>query len=226
MKRTIPLLISFVLVGCATLKTGGKVIPHFQGAAVLEMRQKEIQAKSAEALKGKCPQPIGQEPDAGGLVELKAEADGKLVARPVIWKGSDTLSSCLVAELNKATVTPLPGPAITSLIGFGTFKPGEQPDDRALQRAISDQEARVKEAMATTCGALLPPEFPADIKVAFYIFPGGKVGGLNIVESSAKDGAFEACVAKSLSETKFPDPHFDGPYATQVSYHFGNIEKR
>ena len=224
MRRTIPLLLSLFFVGCGVIKTGGKVVPHFQSATVLEMRQKEIQAKSAEALKGKCPQPLGQAPDPGGLIEVKAEGDGKLVARPVIWKGSDTLSSCLVTELNKATASPLPGPAITSLIGFGTFKPGDQPDDIGYNGKLKDHEGRLKEQLSTTCGNLLPPEFGVDIKVAFYIFPGGSVGGVNITESTAKDGNFEACLTKAIGESKFPDPKFDGPFATQVSYHFGRLE--
>jgi hypothetical protein len=226
MRRQIPLLIAFGLVGCATLKTGSKATSYFQGAAALDMRQKEIQAKAAEGLKGKCPLPVGQPPDPGGLLEVTAETDGKLSARPMIWKGSDATSSCLTAEISKITITPLPGPPVTNLIQFGTYTSGTQPDDIGLQKRVADQEGRLKEAMNTICGSLLPPEFGVDIKAAFYIFPGGKVGGLNIIESTAKDGNFEACVAKQLKETKFPDTNFDGPYATQVSYHFGRLEKQ
>ncbi|HEX2569897.1 MAG TPA: hypothetical protein VH877_10110 [Polyangia bacterium] len=224
MNRTILLFASVLFVGCATVKSASKTSGAFQGATVLDMRQKEIQTKSQEALKGKCPQPIGQAPDPGGLIELKAESDGKLAARPMIWKGSETLSSCLVTELNKVTISPLPGPAITTLIGFGTYKAGEQPNDIAVNGLIRDHEGRIKDPLTVTCGSLLPPEFPADVKIALYIFPGGKVGGLNIVESNAKDGAFESCVAKFLTESKFPDPHFDGPYNTQINYHFGKLE--
>lgn len=225
MKRTIPLLVSLALVGCATLKTGGKVAPHFQGATVLDMRQKEIQAKAMEALKGKCPQPIGTQ-DPGGLIELKADAEGKITARTMIWKGSDEFAKCLTTELSKGTLSPLSGPAITTLTGFGAYKPGEQPNDRNVQKQLFEHEGRLKETATATCGNLLPPEFPADIKIAFYIFPGGKVGGLNITESNAKDGPFEVCVAKLISESKFPDTGFDGAYAAEYSQHFGRIENR
>lgn len=217
-----------LLAACATTGSGGKgSTAPFQGPDVVAKRRNEIAdaAKSA----GDCVKMKKEEAASfhGGMFVVTADSQGKLTAEPIKWDGPDTAKQCIVAAASKTTVTPLAGPPVSAVWQWNA--PGEQP---AAPQPPKDLEEKVQSLQGTAqtevdaCAQQnLPPDFPADIEVAFLVDAGGKVYGPTVIKSTAKDGGFDTCVQNVVGKIKFPQENVQQPYPVTLRFHEGRLEK-
>lgn len=218
------LAVILVLAGCVTGGGSSSTRP-FQGQAAVEARIKQLNDQSQ--VSAAC-QRQADKSDRGGYIEVTASAVGKLVVRPLFWRGSPSTLNCIVDAAKKATVPPLPGPPVSTYWEFRL--PGEPPLPAPDINKVSTRELKtVREHMLLDVQAcalrFLPPEFPADIEVAFYVMPGGKPAVPNVIMSTSNDGGFDTCVLELVGGQTFPDPHYEGPFPLALKFHVGRAAK-
>jgi hypothetical protein len=223
------LLSTLLFSACATTGgTGSKSSSApFQGLDVVQKRRAEITdaAKAAnDCVKMKKEEAASFK---GGMFNVTADAAGKLTVEPMRWEGPADAKACIVQKGNTTTITPLAGPSISSQWEWNA--PGEKPPAPQVPK---DLETRVQSLQAEAGAQVeaceqqnLPPDFPADIDVAFLVDPSGKVWGPTVIKSTAKDGGFDGCVQGVISKIKFPQEEVQAPYPVTLHFHVGRLEK-
>jgi hypothetical protein len=226
------LIASLFLVGCATTSGAGgggggsKNSGPFQGKEAVEKRRKEIFDASKAALDCmKVKQ--GEATAKGGIFAVTAAADGKLSAQKVQWDGPQPMAQCIVDAANKTAITPLAGPPVGALWEF--WAPGIQP--KAPEQP-SDMETKMQALQNGAANDVdfcyqnnLPPDFPVDIAVAFFVTGDGNVYAPTVVDSNSKDGGYDSCVLGIVSKLHFPTLAVEYPLPVTLKWHRGKIEK-
>jgi hypothetical protein len=228
--KNLLLVPTMLLAACAT--TGGSgskgSSAPFQGVDAVTKRRAEI-ADAAKMPTDECLKMKKDEVAAfkGGTFVVTADAGGKLTVEPLRWTGPEAAKSCIVASAAKVTVTPLPGPPVSSTWEWAAT--GEKATTPVVPK---DLETRVQSIQANTQVQVeaceqqnLPPEMPADISVAFLVDPAGKVHGPTVINSTAKDGGFDTCVQKAIAATQFPAEDVPAAYPVTLRFHVGRIDK-
>jgi hypothetical protein len=222
------LIASVFVAACATTgSTGSKgSSAPFQGPDALEKRRNEILDASkgpADCLKSKP----GEEAGKGGIFAVIADASGKLTAQTIKWEGPAAMAQCVVDAAQKATVTPLAGPAVGALWEF--WAPGAQPPK---QEPPKDIETKVQSVQGKTDSDVdacyqrnLPVDFPADIDISFYVAADGTVYAPTVISSNSKDGGYDSCVRDAVSKVKFPALDIQNPVPLRFHFHRGKLEK-
>lgn len=218
-------LLSTALLGaCATGAGSGEVAPAPSTEAI-KARVKELNDKVAKVTQ-QCTG-AGEADRAGGLFEVSADAGGKLSARGVWWKATPQTEACLLGAINQATISALGGPTVAMVWqvlapGASQAEPPPLPPDAMSE--FSATQGRLQVEVEACAQRHLPPEFGADVEVAFYLVAGGKVVAPTVISSTAKDGNYETCVRGVVGGGTFPDPHYDGPYPAKLSFHVGRLD--
>ena len=227
--KTLLLVPTMLLAACATTGGGSKgSSAPFQGADVVTKRRAEI-SEAAKVPTDECLKMKKDEAASfkGGAFVVTADAAGKLTIEPLRWTGPETAKACILASSAKVTVTPLPGPSVSSTWEWNA--PGEKAPPVVMPK---DLETRVQslqtqsQVQVEACEQQnLPPEMPADIAVAFIVDPTGKTHGPTVINSTAKDGGFDSCVQKVISGMQFPAEDVQVPYPVTLRFHVGRIDK-
>jgi hypothetical protein len=217
--RRYNLVFLFVLVGvggCATLKKLSEGAPGFAGKEQFEARVKEID--SNHKVVDQCAA-AGSTPDKAGIIEVTAHPDGTVVGRALQWKGAPQVEACVVDAISKVKLSPLAGLPISTVWDFRPKgERPEQPPTDEMRHPIQEQIPIYQGEVEGQCGPLVPPEFYIQVLVVMHVFPGGKVGAVNVVESNAKEGDFERCVIDLLRKKTVQDLGYDG--AVPVTFRF------
>ena len=231
-KDLVPIILSFV-AGCATMSGGGGDIAPCPGEEVVKGRIKELSDKFEPVAKA-CPA-TKEDNEKGGLIEVTSDAKGQLSARVLWWNGNPATQACLVDGAKKIVLGPLPGPPVSTFWQIGPPPPPipEQSDAfKSGMAALTSEDTGGESGTAAGAGDLsaakrscaqrhLPPDFGADVRIAFAVLPGGKAATVNVLSSNARDGGYEACLQQAIAGQKFPDPHYDGPYPLDLNLHIG-----
>jgi hypothetical protein len=222
------LLVPVLLIAaCATTGGGSKGSnAPFQGADAVTKRRTEV-TDAARAASDCVKVKKGDTSFKGGVFMATADASGKLTVEAMKWEGPDEAKQCILAAGNKATVTPLPGPSVSS-----TWEWMAEGQKQAAPVVPSDMETKVQSLQAEAGASVeacaqqnLPPDFPADIEVAFFVDAAGQVHGPTVVKSTSKDGGFDGCVQGVIAKTKFPQEKVDTAYPMTMHFHVGRLEK-
>jgi hypothetical protein len=228
--KNLLLVPTMLLAACAT--TGGSgskgSSAPFQGVDAVTKRRAEI-ADAAKMPTDECLKMKKDEVASfkGGTFVVTADAGGKLTVEPLRWTGPEAAKSCIVASAAKVTVTPLPGPPVSSTWEWAAT--GEKATTPVVPK---DLETRVQSIQANTQVQVeaceqqnLPPEMPADISVAFLVDPAGKTHGPTVISSTAKDGGFDACVQNVIRGIQFPQASVPEAYPVTLRFHVGRADK-
>ena len=219
-----------LLAGCAT--TGGSSSKSsgapFQGADAVLKRRAEI-SDAAKTANDDCMKMKKDEAASfhGATFVVTADAAGKLTIVPLRWTGPETIKQCIVASSSKITVTPLPGPSVSSTWEWNP--PGEKappvvmPKD--LETRVQSLQAQAQLLVETCEQQNLPPEFPADIQVAFVVDAAGKIYGATVIKSTSKDGGFDSCVQGAIGKMQFPTEDVQTAYPVTFNFHVGRLER-
>jgi hypothetical protein len=207
---------------CATMSGGGKgSTAPFQGEATVNKRRAEISDAGKVAMD--CMKSKEAATSKGGVFAVSADAAGKLSVTPVSWNGPESVKQCIVDAGTKATVTPLPGPAVGVLWEFSA--PGEKPEPA---KAPDDFAVKMQPLVDTmhdevaACGTRhLGVDFPATIDVWYFIAGDGKAYAPTVTGDDSKDGSFEACVQDVVTKTKFPVTNVEKPFGTTAHFKIG-----
>jgi hypothetical protein len=225
------LLVPTMLLGaCATTGGGGgskgSTAP-FQGLDVVQKRRNEIIDAGKVATDCLKVKPEEKTAFKGGMFSVTAEASGKLSVEPIRWEGPDTAKQCIVAAAAKTTVTPLPGPSVSATWEWNA--PGEKPKTPTppgdLENRVSSLQMNAGTEVDACAQQNLPPDFPAEIDVAFLVDPSGKVYGPTVIKSTSKDGGFDSCVQNVVGKSKFPQENVEAPYPVTFHFRVGRLEK-
>ncbi|MDB4966381.1 MAG: hypothetical protein JWN44_2070 [Myxococcales bacterium] len=228
--KTHLLIPTMFLAACATTGTGAgggsKSSAPFQGLEAVNKRRAEITDASKtvmDCLKSKASDP----PMKGGIFAVTADATGKMTVTPVRWEGPADKKQCVVDTAGKTTLTPLPGPAVGALWEF--MAPGEKIVDATVPKDLEEKLASLQMAAGAEVEACaqqnLPPDFPADTEVAFFVDREGQVYVPTVVKSTAKDGGYDTCVQGVVSKQKFPAINVPKPVGLTFRFHTGRLEK-
>lgn len=228
--KNLLLIPTMLLAACATTGGGGgkgSTAP-FQGPDVVTKRRTEI-ADSARKASEDCMKMTKDEQKLfkGATFVVTADAAGKLSIDPVRWNGPEPIKQCLLGEGNKVTVTPLPGPSVSSIWSWDAEgeKAPEPVTPADLDKNMQSIQ-QVSQNQVESCEQQnLPPEMPADITVNFFVDAQGKTHGPTVMKSTAKDGGFDSCVQKVISGMQFPSSDSKVPYPVTLSFHVGRLEK-
>jgi hypothetical protein len=217
------LILGPLAVPCASTQLPGLVAP-FQGAGVIKARINELNEKAVNV--NTCT--AGMSPtDKGGIVEVTADAQGQVRARTIKWEGDPAIEKCLLEGAAKLTLSPLPGPSISTFWQFTSPHAEPLPAPDLTMVSENDMHA-VQERLTPEVDACaqrnLPPEFPADVEVSFFLYGAGKVAAVNVTYSTAKDGNFEACVQELVTAASFPKPNYGGLFPVKLRFHVGRLE--
>jgi len=214
---------------CATTGGGSKgASAPFQGQDAVTKRRAEI-ADAAKAANDDCLKAIKPTDGFhGAMFSVTADAAGKLAIETLRWTGPDSAKQCILGEASKVTVTPMPGPSVSS-----TWEWNPPPPETAPKVVMpSDLETKVQslqtqsQVQVESCEQQnLPPEMPADISVAFLVDAQGKTHGPTVINSTAKDGGFDSCVQKVISGMQFPASDVPVPYPVTLRFHVGRLDK-
>jgi hypothetical protein len=227
--KTLLLIPTMFLAACATTGTGGgskgSTAP-FQGLDAVNKRRTEItdaSQKVMDCLKSKA----GDPPMKGGIFAVSADASGKLTATPIKWDGPAEKKQCVIDKAAATALTPLPGPTVGALWEF--LPPGEKPADAAVPKDLEEKLASLQMAAGAEVEACaqqnLPPDFPADTEVAFFVDQTGQVYVPTVVKSTAKDGGYDSCVQGVVGKQKFPTMNVPKPVGLTFRFHTGRLEK-
>jgi hypothetical protein len=231
--KTKPLALMFALPvlpmlasACATTGStgGGKSTAPFQGESVVEKRRQEV--IDANKIVSDCLRQKAGEPELkGGIFAVTAGADGKLSGKTVTWEGPAEKEKCILDKINSSSITPLPGPTVGSLWQFSAKNDTMKPTvPKELEEKMQSLQAQTQAQVDSCAQQNLPPEFPADIDVAFFVGPQGQVLVPTVVKSTSKDGGYDACVQDVVARTKIP-VGADMPYPLTFHFHVGRLEK-
>jgi hypothetical protein len=214
--------------GCATTgSSGGKgSTAPFQGLDAVQKRRNEITDAAKNVMD--CLKSTKTEPAMkGGIFAVTADASGKLTATAISWDGPPQKKQCVIDTAAKTPVTPLPGPSVGTLWEF--LPPGEQSQEAHAPKDLEDKLASLQMAAGAEVEACaqqnLPPDFPADTEIAFYVDPTGKVWAPTVVKSTAKDGGYDTCVQGVVLKQKFPAINVPKPVQMTFRFHTGRLEK-
>ncbi len=228
--KTLLLVPTMLLAACAT--TGGSsskgANAPFQGSDVVEKRRVEI-SDAAKAANDTCMKMTKDQLASfkGATFVVTADSAGKLAITPLRWNGPDPVKQCIVGAAAKTTVTPLPGPSVSSTWEWNA--PGEKapavvvPKD--LETRVQSLQAQSQVQVEACEQQNLPPEMPADISVAFIVDAAGKVYGPTVISSTAKDGGFDSCVQNVISKIQFPQEDVPAAYPLTLRFHVGRLDK-
>lgn len=222
--KNLLLLPTVLLAACATTSGGGKgSSAPFQGPSVVQKRQSEIQDAAKSSMDCMKVKP-GEQPGKGGIFAVMADAGGKLSVDAVKWDGPDAMKQCIIDTGNKTAVTPLPGPSVGTLWEF--LPPGEQssgPPKTPEEFKVGMQPlAETMQNQVIECGrSTLGVDFGATIDVSYFVYNNGKAYAPTVISSDAKDGSFDSCVQKVVSETKFPVVQTDRPFGATAHFKIG-----
>jgi hypothetical protein len=220
MRKPYLLIPCLMLVGCATTGSAGKSKPQFPGEAAVTKRRTEI--LDASKAVGDCFKTKPGEPTPRGYFEVTAAADGKLSARTISWNGPPEAAQCVMQKAAATTLTPLPGPAVGNIWQF--LRPGESPptpDSQSLETKMQPIQANAQTEVEACAQRNLPPEFFAEILVAFFVGPGGKAYAPTVMNSTSNDGNYDTCVLEVIGHTKFPDVVQDMPLPLSLRFSVG-----
>lgn len=207
----------FVLPSCATLRKLSEGAPGFAGREAYDARVKALTEK--HTLADQCAEKGAGKDEKAGVVEVVAHPDGKITARSMLWPGTPAVEACVIEAAQKATLPPQPGIPVATLWDFRPMEiRPKDPPAPDLPEPIQNKAGLFQEEVEGQCGFKLPPDFYVSIEVGFNVFPGGKVGAVNVINSNAKDGDFESCVMKLMGGKTMPDLGYDG--AVPVSFRF------
>jgi hypothetical protein len=223
---------TMLLAGCAT--TGGSSSKGsnapFQGADAVTKRRSEI-SDAAKTANDECINKLMTKEDAaafkGASFVVTADSAGKLSVDTLRWSGPETVKACVVNSATKVTVSPMPGPSVSSTWEWNA--PGEQgkppvmPPD--LETRVQPLQTQAQAAVEACEQQNLPPEMPADISVAFLVDPAGKTHGPTVINSTAKDGGFDTCVQNLIRGIQFPQASVPEAYPVTFRFHVGRTEK-
>lgn len=227
--KTQLLIPTMFLAACATTGTGtgggSKSTAPFQGADAVAKRRTEITdaAKNVmDCLKAKATDTM-----KGGVFAVMADANGKMTATAIKWEGPADKKQCIIDTAAKTAITPLPGPSVGSMWEF--LPPGEKPVDAAVPKDLEEKLQSlqaVAQAEVEACAQQnLPPEFPADTEVAFFVDSAGQAYIPTVIKSTAKDGGYDTCVQGVVSKQKFPAISVPKPVGITFRFHVGRLEK-
>lgn len=227
--KNLLILPTIFLAACATTGGGSKgANAPFQGQDAVTKRRAEISA-AAKTATDDCMKMKADEAALfkGATFVVTADSAGKLTVDPVRWDGPDSVKACIVGESNKVTVTPLPGPSVSSVWTWDP--PGAKSPEPTMP---GDMETKVQSLQQQAQNQVesceqqnLPPEMPADISINFFVDAQGKTHGPTVVKSTAKDGGFDSCVQKVISGMQFPPADVKVPYPMTLNFHVGRLEK-
>jgi len=229
--KNLLLIPTMLLAACATTGTGGGSkgsSAPFQGQDAVTKRRGEI-SDAAKAANDDCLKTIkASDGFHGAMFSVTADAAGKLAIETLRWTGPDTAKACILGEASKVTVTPLPGPSVSSTWEWNPPAPEKAPPvvmPPDLETKVQSLQTQSQAAVESCEQQNLPPEMPADISVAFLVDAQGKTHGPTVLSSTAKDGGFDGCVQKVISGMQFPASDVQVPYPVTLRFHVGRLEK-
>jgi hypothetical protein len=163
----------------------------------------------------------------GGAFAVVAYADGKLTVQTITWDGPAAMGQCVVDAGQKTVLTPLQGPPVGVLWEF--LPPGAQPQHQeppqSLETRLQSQQQTAQLEVEACAQQNLPPDFPADVEVMFYVAADGKVYAPTLVKSTSKDGGFDGCVRKVVERMQLPAMDIRGAVPLTLRFHVGRSEK-
>jgi hypothetical protein len=223
------LIPTMLLAACATTGGGGKgSTAPFQGADTVTKRRTEI-GDAARKATDDCMKMKKEEAATfhGATFIVTADAAGKLSIDPVRWSGPEPVKQCLLGEANKMTVTPLPGPSVSSIWSWdGEGDKTPEPTMPAdLETKVQSLQTQAQNQVESCEQQNLPPEMPADISINFFVDAQGKTHGPTVMKSTAKDGGFDSCVQGVILKMQFPPADVKVPYPMTLNFHVGRLEK-
>jgi len=227
--KNLLLIPTMLLAACATTGGGGSKgsTAPFQGQDAVTKRRSEI-SDAAKTANDDCLKSMKvTDGFHGAMFSVTADAAGKLSIETLRWTGPEAAKQCIVGESSKVTVTPLPGPSVSSTWEWNP--PGEKapavvmPPD--LETKVQSLQTQSQVQVESCEQQNLPPEMPADISVAFLVDAQGKTHGPTVLSSTAKDGGFDGCVQKVISGMQFPASDVQVPYPVTLRFHVGRLEK-
>jgi hypothetical protein len=218
-------LSSMFLFGCATTgSTGAKgTSAPFPGEQQVEKRRNELLDASKlvkDCLKAKAGESLGN----GGVFEVIADASGKLSVKAIKWDGPQTAPQCVVETGQKATVTPFAGTPVGVLWEFWVNPPAKQDPPKDADMKTQTVQNNMANEVDACYQRNLPPDFPADITVTFYVGADGGVYAPTVIESNSKDGGYDSCVRDAVANAKFPKLEIQNPVPLKLSWHRGKAE--
>jgi hypothetical protein len=222
MRKPYVLIPSLLLVGCATTGLGTKATSQWPGEAAVNKRRTDILDASKAAIDCLKAKP-GEQPPKGGYFEVTATADGKLSARTISWDGPPEAAQCVVQKAAATTLEPLPGPSVATVWQFlppGAASP-PAPDPQAFESQLAPVQSNAQGEVESCAQRNLPPEFYAEIVVAFFVGPGGKAFAPTVVKSTSNDGNYDVCVQQVIEHTKFPDIAKEIPMPLSLKFAVG-----
>jgi hypothetical protein len=228
--KNLLLIPTMLLAACATTGGGsskGSSAP-FQGADAVTKRRGEI-ADAAKAANDDCLKTMkATDGFHGAMFVVTADAAGKLSIEPVRWTGPDAAKQCILGESSKVTVTPLPGPSVSSTWEWNPPAPEKAPQvvmPPDLETKVQSLQTQSQVQVEACEQQNLPPEMPADISIAFLVDAQGKTHGPTVLSSTAKDGGFDSCVQGVITKMQFPASDVQVPYPVTLRFHVGRLEK-
>jgi hypothetical protein len=227
--KNLLLIPTMLLAACATTGGGGKgASAPFQGQDAVTKRRAEI-SDAAKAANDDCLKAIKPTDGFhGAMFSVTADAAGKLTIEPLRWTGPESAKQCIVGEAAKVTVTPMPGPSVSSTWEWNPPAPETPPKvvmPPDLETKVQGLQTQSQLQVESCEQQNLPPEMPADISVAFLVDAQGKTHGPTVLNSTAKDGGFDSCVQKVITGMQFPASDVPLPYPVTLRFHVGRIDK-
>ena len=227
--KNLLLIPTMLLAACATTGGGSKgSSAPFQGQDAVTKRRSEI-ADAAKAPNDECLKSIkATDGFHGAMFSVTADAAGKLSIETLRWTGPEAAKACILGQASKLTVTPLPGPSVSSTWEWNPPAPEKAPAvvmPPDLETKVQSLQTMSQNAVESCEQQNLPPEMPADISIAFLVDAQGKTHGPTVMSSTAKDGGFDGCVQKVISAMQFPASDVQVPYPVTLRFHVGRLEK-